>query len=283
MRKFSLHDALQQAEIAALRLQMRLYDNAHRLLTETTSLPGAKDLADGLTKEAPGEENREAGTEDGTSQVEIPGVMDSFEGASCRGSPKKGPGAKLRTWMEADGVADPPILQEGGSLDRSVEKLPGYSDWKKSAAEDCQAQNAEEVSDCDSDRSDMSNDEHPESMRLLERRVHGEGVDAQLSGRFMEAAKVGETEPGNVTEGHKTGGFEWHVPHRERLLGTHYDGTLERVCAMSLVKFASTLIECVAGLRFLVESVDALAERAGFEDPENDKKEGAENSGFWRG
>lgn len=267
MRKFSLHDALQQAEIAALRLQMRLYDNAHRLLMETNNLPGGEELADGLTKETPGEQDRE---EESTSHVEIPGLV---EGASGRGSPKKGPGAKLPTW----GVADPPILQEGGSLERSVDDLPGYPDWKQSAAKDCQAENPEEVSDCDSDRSDTNNDEDPESMRLLER---GEGVAAQLPGRFLEAAKEG---PGNVTEGHKTGGFEWHVPHRESLLGTHYDGTLERVCAMSLVKFASTLIECVAGLRFLVESVDALAERAGFEDPENDNKEGAENSGFWSG
>ncbi|KAG0624910.1 hypothetical protein M758_2G013400 [Ceratodon purpureus] len=53
--------------------------------------------------------------------------------------------------------------------------------------------------------------------------------------------------------------------HRKSSLGPHWDGTLERISALSLVKFASLLIEVVTKMRYVVDCVDELGEQARFE------------------
>ena len=53
--------------------------------------------------------------------------------------------------------------------------------------------------------------------------------------------------------------------HRKSSLGPYWDGTLERISALSLVKFASLLIEVVTKMRYVVDCVDELGEQARFE------------------
>jgi len=53
--------------------------------------------------------------------------------------------------------------------------------------------------------------------------------------------------------------------HRKSSLGSHWDGTLERISALSLVKFASLLIEVVSKMRFVVDCVEDLSEQAKFQ------------------
>jgi len=53
--------------------------------------------------------------------------------------------------------------------------------------------------------------------------------------------------------------------HRKSSLGPHWDGTLERISALSLVKFASLLIEVVSKMRFVVDCVEDLSEQAKFQ------------------
>jgi len=53
--------------------------------------------------------------------------------------------------------------------------------------------------------------------------------------------------------------------HRKSSLGPHWDGTLERISALSLVKFASLLIEVVSKMRYVVDCVEDLSEQAKFQ------------------
>jgi hypothetical protein len=53
--------------------------------------------------------------------------------------------------------------------------------------------------------------------------------------------------------------------HRKSSIGPHWDGTLERISALSLVKFASLLIEVVTKMRYVVDCVEELGEQARFE------------------
>ncbi len=53
---------------------------------------------------------------------------------------------------------------------------------------------------------------------------------------------------------------------RRSSLGRNWDGTLERISALSLVKFASLLIEVVSKLNFVVESVEQLGQQARFKE-----------------
>ena len=53
--------------------------------------------------------------------------------------------------------------------------------------------------------------------------------------------------------------------HRKSSLGPHWDGTLERISALSLVKFASLLIEVVSKMRYVVDCVEDLCEQAKFQ------------------
>lgn len=53
--------------------------------------------------------------------------------------------------------------------------------------------------------------------------------------------------------------------HRKSSLGPHWDGTLERISALSLVKFASLLIEVVSKMRYVVDCVEDLSEQANFQ------------------
>jgi len=62
--------------------------------------------------------------------------------------------------------------------------------------------------------------------------------------------------------------FKWQqtFSHRKGSLGPHWDGTLERISALSLVKFASLLIEVVTKMRYVVDCVEDLGEQARFEE-----------------
>lgn len=57
--------------------------------------------------------------------------------------------------------------------------------------------------------------------------------------------------------------------HRKSSLGPHWDGTLERISALSLVKFASLLIEVVTKMRYVVDCVDELGDHARFQECES--------------
>lgn len=54
--------------------------------------------------------------------------------------------------------------------------------------------------------------------------------------------------------------------HRKSSLGHNWDGTLERISALSLVKFASLLIEVVSKMKYVVDCVELLSEEANFEE-----------------
>jgi hypothetical protein len=60
--------------------------------------------------------------------------------------------------------------------------------------------------------------------------------------------------------------WEDQFMQRSASLGRNWDGTLERISALSLVKFASLLIEVVSKLNFVVESVEELSEQARFKE-----------------
>jgi hypothetical protein len=60
--------------------------------------------------------------------------------------------------------------------------------------------------------------------------------------------------------------WEEQFMQRWASLGRNWDGTLERISALSLVKFASLLIEVVSKLNFVVESVEELSEQARFKE-----------------
>jgi hypothetical protein len=54
--------------------------------------------------------------------------------------------------------------------------------------------------------------------------------------------------------------------HRKSSLGHNWDGTLERISALSLVKFASLLIEVVSKMKYVVDCVELLSQEANFEE-----------------
>lgn len=265
MRRFALHEALQQAEIAALRLQMRLYDNAHRLLMERDTPKHEEGLSKLGEKQTIGEVIRE--DEEGRNQdVESPrGESPVILKESGRSSPER-TGRESRAVFEEEGSAWAKGLRDVGGLGRLGDDSPGRYSCFRSGGKGIGEAGSE---DCSDSGSDQQSEDASEAGLLLSRQKLADAVNTGSGNR----AQTG----GEGTSGLTTGaGFVDN--HAE----THYDGTLERVCAMSLVKFASTLIECVAGLRFLVESVEALGERAGFEDPENGPGEGIDRAG-WAG
>ncbi|GAQ81186.1 Aluminium activated malate transporter family protein [Klebsormidium nitens] len=275
MRRFALHEALQQAEIAALRLQMRLFDNAHRLLMdrdapkndiEGLSKPGEKQFVGGVNREDEEvrgadvgvfQESPKKGEESSRSSPERTGKESR---AAC--------GENEREW--AKGLRDVGDLRSGDlravDLGKSGGDSPGrYSCFNGGG----NAVGGDESEECSDSGSDQTSEDGSEAVLLLSRQRLAEASEGYTGGG--NRAQMG----GGDNPGLRTGFVDNYAD-------THYDGTLERVCAMSLVKFASTLIECVAGLRFLVESVEALGERAGFEDPEKGPGEGL-NREEWAG
>lgn len=53
---------------------------------------------------------------------------------------------------------------------------------------------------------------------------------------------------------------------RKSSMGSHWDGALERISAVSLVKYASLLIEVVSKMKYVVDCVEDLSEEAKFQD-----------------
>jgi hypothetical protein len=184
-RTFAVSDVLQQSEVSALLLQMKLHDNAHRLLMERARTPSVDEfwkLSPGLQYQAV-EERTERKRYRRREPAEVTGE-GSEEGSSRSGNGSSGNGSMTPRQPPADG-ADRPGLPE----------RPG--------------------------------DDSP-------------GAQAAWQREFFL---------------------------RRDSLGKNWDGTLERIGAMSLVKFASLLIELVAGLQFVVESVDLLTRQARFQGP----------------
>lgn len=71
-----------------------------------------------------------------------------------------------------------------------------------------------------------------------------------------------ETQAGMTTPRKRTLAWQATFSHRKYSLGSHWEGTLERISALSLVKFASLLIEVVSKMRYVVDCVEDLAEQA---------------------
>ncbi|GAQ85239.1 Aluminium activated malate transporter family protein [Klebsormidium nitens] len=184
-RTFAISDILQQAEVSALLLQMRLHDNAHRLLMERARTPSVDEfwkLAPGLQYQA----------------VEERTERHRYRPVEPPGAAGDGPGVENGSDNGTSETAG--VLPEDGSL--SEDDRPG-----------------------------------------LPKRPGDESPNAQAA-------------------------WQREFFLRRDSLGRNWDGTLERIGAMSLVKFSSLLIELVAGLKFVVESVDMLSKQARFEGPD---------------
>lgn len=192
-RTFAVSDVLQQAEVSALLLQMRLHDNAHRLLMERARTPSVDDF----WKLSPG--------------LQYQAVEERTERHRYR------PAGPLPPGESGEG---PNGSSNGHTATGGSEPVDG------SVPED--------------DRPDLPErpgDESPNAQSAWQREF------------FL----------------------------RRDSLGRNWDGTLERIGAMSLVKFSSLLIELVAGLQFVVESVDLLSKQARFEGPDLSWDEGKES------
>lgn len=185
-RTFAVSDILQQSEVSALLLQMKLHDNAHRLLMERARTPSVDEfwkLSPGLQYQTV-EERTERKRYRRREPSEVTGE-GSEEGSSRSGNVSSGNGLITPGQPPADGTERPGLPERPG-------------------------------------------DDSP-------------GAQAAWQREFFL---------------------------RRDSLGKNWDGTLERIGAMSLVKFASLLIELVAGLQFVVESVDLLTRQARFQGPD---------------
>jgi hypothetical protein len=76
-----------------------------------------------------------------------------------------------------------------------------------------------------------------------------------------------EATPSNKPAELPPDGWKQSFIQRRASLGHNWEGTLERISALSLVKFAALLIEIVAKMKFVVDSVDELCQAARFEEP----------------
>lgn len=81
---------------------------------------------------------------------------------------------------------------------------------------------------------------------------------------FLEQDDLNTTIAGGKNNGRPLAWQEIFL-HRKSSLGLHWDGTLERISALSLVKFASLLIEVVSKMRYVVDCVEDLTEQAKFQ------------------
>lgn len=93
-------------------------------------------------------------------------------------------------------------------------------------------------------------------------------TDAPCEQQQQQQAQGEKTPSGGSTTAKGKRTFKWQqtFSHRKGSLGPHWDGTLERISALSLVKFASLLIEVVTKMRYVVDCVEDLGEQARFEE-----------------
>jgi hypothetical protein len=80
---------------------------------------------------------------------------------------------------------------------------------------------------------------------------------------FEQEQDLNNTTPSKMAMNNKT--WQNTFLQRKTSLGPQWDGTLERISALSLVKFASLLIEVVSKMRYVVDCVEDLSEQARFE------------------
>uniref|UniRef100_A0A7I4E3F8 Aluminum-activated malate transporter n=1 Tax=Physcomitrium patens TaxID=3218 RepID=A0A7I4E3F8_PHYPA len=90
------------------------------------------------------------------------------------------------------------------------------------------------------------------------------GIATSPDQPFQEQDEV--TTPGRGGTKRSTVAWQQTFSHRKSSLGPYLDGTLERISALSLVKFASLLIEVVSKMRYVVDCVEDLGEQARFEN-----------------
>lgn len=98
----------------------------------------------------------------------------------------------------------------------------------------------------------------PSSMeRLLQ------GLPTIDQAMLIQEQDLNNTTPSKMAMNNKT--WQNTFLQRKTSLGPQWDGTLERISALSLVKFASLLIEVVSKMRYVVDCVEDLSEQARFE------------------
>ncbi|CAM6125810.1 unnamed protein product [Calypogeia fissa] len=83
----------------------------------------------------------------------------------------------------------------------------------------------------------------------------------------------GNSNVGSKPSGLQAAGWKQNFMQRRSSLGHNWEGTLERISALSLVKFASLLIEVVAKMKFVVNSVDELSQAARFQEISTEEEE----------
>eukprot|EP00897_Mesotaenium_endlicherianum_P001301 jgi/Mesen1/1199/ME000128S00182 len=92
---------------------------------------------------------------------------------------------------------------------------------------------------------------------------------AAAAGKPPLGVRLGTDGPASSKKGSGTssGQEEWKHDFimRQESMGRQWEGTVERISALSLLKFSSTLLELVAKMKFVVEATEQLAREAHFE------------------
>lgn len=237
MKKFASEDIMKRAEEAAVALQFKIYLNTNVLLGNTNPELPSSPMFPSSSPFA----NKEHGFGNWPESSYIPedyfGNPNTEEGKSPTGPPRASSQPinilSSQDRSQASSAASSPGLFPGsGSPQGSI--LRGKSvPVKKSTLE------------------------------TLTEGVPAIHVSVPKSSVEQVAPEQGDKTP---TKAKRSLAWQQTFSFRKDSLGLHWDGTLERISALSLVKFASLLIEVVTKMRYVVDAVEDLGEQAMFEE-----------------
>lgn len=266
MKKFASEDIMRRAEEAAVALQYKIYLHTYQLLgrgaLDSPRYPiYAASLSPFLSTDQkddhpdqgyPSRSNSGALpdiiTEEGKPSISI--KEDSF-GETSSASTQVSPGGNQDGRKDLDRKTSGPILNVG-------------SPAKPPLADPRMLKNLKS-------RSGQSKAEF-KTMGILPEglpAVSNSTPNGELSRNStnLELEQEGKTPSGKAPGGLKRStGWKENFLQRRSSLGHNWDGTLERISALSLVKFASLLIEVVSKLKYVVETVQDLSVQARFQD-----------------
>lgn len=257
MKKFSSEDIMKRAEEAAVALQFKIYKNTHKLLGSiesdshvcpvqwSASNPSAsKDIGSGNSSETNCNPNysRNQNTEENIF------TTDSSKGTS----PAINIPAPEGNRYTHVGFEHKENMSKVGSPGR----LPALGSPQKSSMRTRSGTLKKTTLETLSEGVPAINVSIPNS--------GSPGIATSPDQPFQEQDEV--TTPGRGGTKRSTVAWQQTFSHRKSSLGPYLDGTLERISALSLVKFASLLIEVVSKMRYVVDCVEDLGEQARFEN-----------------
>ncbi|KAL2631407.1 hypothetical protein R1flu_016093 [Riccia fluitans] len=273
MTTFPSVDILCTAEEAAIELQNKIYENTHLLLGQGAARSPRYPLYVASCAEFPNFRSRSSSVDYKNYNANDPWATYQAEQRESRATT---PG---HVYEEIESGYPSPTIDEG-TTQRHVRNqaaefyyhLPESGQEVSSSYQDSANVLRSNSMRCNRRDSLDGVDRHPSRQASLNRRegtesnLEGIQVDNGLpNGDNLESKETVKLVLPGTPKVKTLKGWKQTFKKRRSNLGGHYDGAEERISALSLVKFASLLIEVVVKMKYVVTAVVELGEAARFE------------------